>query len=48
MSNDNCDDPRCVKPDDCDEAGYCVACWSATVHRDGCIVLIGSSEGRTT
>jgi hypothetical protein len=34
-------DPRMVKIADCDEDGYCVSCWSATVHRDGCIVLEG-------
>jgi hypothetical protein len=40
--HDSWDDPKYVKPADCDELGYCVDCGSATVHRDGCIVLTGN------
>jgi hypothetical protein len=40
--HDNWDDPKYVKPADCDEDGYCVDCRSATVHHGGCIVLTKS------
>jgi len=51
MSNDcdpNCscqgasvpdDDPRYVKPTDCDKDGYCCCCGRGAVHRYDCIVL---------
>jgi hypothetical protein len=42
--HDSWDDPKYVKPADCDEDGYCVDCRSATVHRDGCIVLEASER----
>lgn len=44
--HDSWDDPKYVKPADCDELGYCVDCRSATIHRDGCIVLTGNLVGR--
>lgn len=37
--HDNWEDPKYLKPDDCDELGYCVHCGTATIHRGGCIVL---------
>lgn len=37
--HDSWDDPKYLKPADCDELGYCVHCGTATVHFPGCIVL---------
>ncbi|MFV8142038.1 hypothetical protein ACNQR7_31115 [Mycolicibacterium senegalense] len=39
---DTWDDPKYLKPSDCDESGYCAHCGTATVHRVGCIVLAQS------
>ena len=45
MTNDgnfNADNGKwMVSPNDCDEYGYCVACGTATIHMDGCIVAEG-------
>lgn len=40
MSNqgfDNCDVSKYLKPEDCDERGYCLHCGTATVHYLGCL-----------
>lgn len=34
--------PRYLKPEDCDELGYCVHCGTATVHRRDCVVQKGN------
>ena len=34
--HDTWDDPRYVKPADCDKDGYCVHCGRGAVHRDDC------------
>lgn len=35
-NHDTWDDPKYLKPADCDELGYCVHCRTATVHSPGC------------
>lgn len=39
------DEVKYLKPDDCDEVGYCVHCGTATVHFAGCIVLSARGSG---
>lgn len=39
------DEVKYLKPDDCDELGYCVHCGTATVHFAGCIVLSARGSG---
>jgi hypothetical protein len=37
--NDRWGDAKYLKPDDCDEAGYCLDCGTASVHKPDCVVV---------
>lgn len=43
--HDSWDDPKYLKPGDCDENGYCLDCGTATVHNQDCVMTRRSDDG---